>query len=299
LEGLNVEGWVKLYRKILESDMYQNLNSKQKVIMLTCLLLASHRENKWEYKGEIYTVKPGQFVTSLESLSKQCGNDISVRNVRTALSKLETWGFLTQQTTKAGRLITIVNWHNYQDSEEKTDKDSDKEVTKSRQRSDKEVTTIKNEKNDNNEKNNKNKKIYIQYAEFVKMTEDEYNKLVTKYGEKKVKRMIEVLDNYKGATGKKYKSDYRAILNWVADKVLKEKDDDDEWKITDEEMEILLEKRQQLEEEKKKRMEEFNKLTKEEQDHYIDMAKKFITGNIGKKERGVYWIGDYLKEGAK
>ena len=27
--------------------------------------------------------------------------------------------------------------------------------------------------------------------------------------------MIEILDNYKGQNGKKYKSDYRAILNWV------------------------------------------------------------------------------------
>jgi hypothetical protein len=30
------------------------------------------------------------------------------------------------------------------------------------------------------------------------------------------------MNNYKGATGKKYKSDYLAILNWVIDKVKKE-----------------------------------------------------------------------------
>lgn len=29
-------------------------------------------------------------------------------------------------------------------------------------------------------------------------------------------------DNYKGSKGKTYKSDYRAILSWVADKVTKE-----------------------------------------------------------------------------
>jgi hypothetical protein len=34
--------------------------------------------------------------------------------------------------------------------------------------------------------------------------------------------MIEVLDNYKGANGKKYKSDYRAILNWVVERVERE-----------------------------------------------------------------------------
>lgn len=61
------------------------------------------------------------------------------------------------------------------------------------------------------------------YAEFVSMTESEYQKLISQYGEEKVKEMITVLDNYKGANGKKYKSDYRAILNWVADKVMNKK----------------------------------------------------------------------------
>lgn len=56
----------------------------------------------------------------------------------------------------------------------------------------------------------------IKYAEFVDMTEEEHNKLVREYGEETTARMIEKLDNYKGSVGKKYKSDYRAILNWVA-----------------------------------------------------------------------------------
>lgn len=54
-----------------------------------------------------------------------------------------------------------------------------------------------------------------QFAEFVSMTNDEYTSLVAKVGEMGAKRCIEILDNYKGANGKKYESDYRAILNWV------------------------------------------------------------------------------------
>lgn len=60
------------------------------------------------------------------------------------------------------------------------------------------------------------------YAEFVKMTEDEYAKLVVAYGEEKTRRMIEILDNYKGSSGKTYKSDYRTILNWVVQRVNEE-----------------------------------------------------------------------------
>lgn len=57
------------------------------------------------------------------------------------------------------------------------------------------------------------------YAEFVSMTKEEYKKLVDKYGKDFTDKCIEVLDNYKGSSGKKYKSDYRAILTWVVGKV--------------------------------------------------------------------------------
>jgi len=70
--------------------------------------------------------------------------------------------------------------------------------------------------------------VKIKFAEFVSMTNAEYQALVTKLGnEYAAKRCIEILDNYKGSNGKKYKSDYRAILNWVIERYLKEKNDND------------------------------------------------------------------------
>lgn len=56
------------------------------------------------------------------------------------------------------------------------------------------------------------------YAEYVRMTESEYKLLCNRYGDEAAKRMIEILDNYKGANGKTYKSDYRAILCWVVER---------------------------------------------------------------------------------
>lgn len=55
----------------------------------------------------------------------------------------------------------------------------------------------------------------IKYAEFVSMTQEEHDKLEEKYGPVALSEMIDKLDNYKGASGKRYKSDYRAILSWV------------------------------------------------------------------------------------
>lgn len=55
------------------------------------------------------------------------------------------------------------------------------------------------------------------YADYVTLTEKEYNTLVSDFGQKLTDRFIDKLDNYKGARPKKrvYTSDYRAILSWV------------------------------------------------------------------------------------
>lgn len=68
---------------------------------------------------------------------------------------------------------------------------------------------------DKEKKKKKNTPSKIKYAEFVSMKEKEYDTLIEKYGYPQTKAMIEKLDNWKGANGKIYKSDYRAILSWV------------------------------------------------------------------------------------
>ena len=60
-----------------------------------------------------------------------------------------------------------------------------------------------------------------QYAEFVSLKEEEYQKLVHGYGQEAADKFVEELNLYKGSTGKTYKSDYMTILNWVTEKVEK------------------------------------------------------------------------------
>lgn len=69
----------------------------------------------------------------------------------------------------------------------------------------------------NEEEAKKNK-----YADFVSLTEEEYKKLESEHGSKNTLIFVNILNNYKGSTGKKYKSDYLTILNWVIDKAKKE-----------------------------------------------------------------------------
>jgi hypothetical protein len=54
------------------------------------------------------------------------------------------------------------------------------------------------------------------YGENVILTPEEFVNLCERLkSESRARKAIEILDNYKGSSGKKYKSDYRAILNWV------------------------------------------------------------------------------------
>lgn len=132
--------------------MYKSLNAVQRDVMAQCLMLANHASNQWEWQGEIYTCEPGQFITSLDSLVKVCAKGTSIQNVRTALGKLKKWEFLTDQPTKTGRLITIINWDTYQGKDTLPNKEPNKEPTKSQQRAHKALTPKKNVKKVKNDK---------------------------------------------------------------------------------------------------------------------------------------------------
>lgn len=70
------------------------------------------------------------------------------------------------------------------------------------------------------------------YADFVHMPEQSYERLVLRYSKEFADECIRVLDNYKGSKGKRYADDYRAILNWVVDRVREKRPD--LWAMTSE-----------------------------------------------------------------
>ena len=146
-------GWIKLHRALLDKTIWINSTPEQKTILVTLLLMANHEPNQWEWKGKKYTVKSGEFITSLEKIVAKCGKGITTQNVRSALKRFEKLQFLTNESTKQNRLIKIANWSLYQDEENQPNKATNKQVTNDQQRPNKEVTTNKNDKNDKNDKN--------------------------------------------------------------------------------------------------------------------------------------------------
>lgn len=133
-------GWIKLHRELTEKPIWESSTPEQKVILVTLLIMANHKGKDWEFKGEKYSAKPGQFVTSLVSIAKKAGTGISIQNVRTAITRLEKYEFLTCESTNKNRLITIINWEFYQ----REDNDLTSKLTGDQQAVNKQLTTNKN-----------------------------------------------------------------------------------------------------------------------------------------------------------
>jgi hypothetical protein len=91
-------------------------------------------------------------------------------------------------------------------------------LNKSKLNNNKEKESIKKKKKYNRKEHLK------KYAEYVKLTEKEYERFVKEYGKDKTKKFIEKLNNYKGSHNKKYHDDNLTIRNWVIDEVLGKKE---------------------------------------------------------------------------
>lgn len=147
------QGWIHLWRQLLDDPIYLNSTPTQVKVLIAMLLLANHSPKQWEWQGQKFEVKAGQFITSLSSLAQKCGKGISTEVVRKTLKRFEKLGFSTYQGTKTGTLITIVNWAKYQDKDIQQNTLRNKDRTKIEQTWNKDGTTNKNDKNDKNDEN--------------------------------------------------------------------------------------------------------------------------------------------------
>ena len=101
-----MDGWVKIHRKIIEWEWYQD--SQMVHLFIHLLLSANHEDKKW--RG--HTVKRGQLITGLHKLSENTG--ISIQSLRTRLEKLSITREIVIKSTNKFSIITILNYEDYQ-----------------------------------------------------------------------------------------------------------------------------------------------------------------------------------------
>lgn len=146
-----MNGWIKLYRKIMENPIVAK-DADHLAIWVYLLLNATHEAYPALFKGEKIVLQPGQLLTGRKAISDRLA--ISESKVQRVLDDFKSEHQIEQQTSNKNRLISIVNWDFYQGSEQQ----SELQMNDKRTTSEQQVNTNKNVKNDKNVKNERNNK---------------------------------------------------------------------------------------------------------------------------------------------
>lgn len=139
-------GFIKLHRKIIDWEWYDDINTK--TLFIHILLMANYEDRKWH--GE--TVKRGSFLTSYQTLATQTG--LTMQQVRTSIKKLLSTNDITKVTSNKNTVIIVPNYNLYQAVQQTEEQTNNIEETNEQHSNNIQVTTTKNIKNKKNKKNN-------------------------------------------------------------------------------------------------------------------------------------------------
>jgi len=145
-----MSGWIKLHRKMLDWEWYDDANCFR--VFMHLLIIANHKDNRW--RGRL--ILRGQHLTSLGKLAN--GTGLTVSKVRTAISKLESTGEIASESHAQDTVFTIKNYDSYQDDDTALAEESqanDKPLAKQSQSNDTALATNKNDKKEKKENNDK------------------------------------------------------------------------------------------------------------------------------------------------
>lgn len=142
------QGWVKLHRKFINWEWYDEPNVKS--VFIDLILNANHQASAWHG----HEIEKGSFVTSVADIAAR--NGLTTQQVRSALTKLEKTGEISKKSTNKNTLIIVLGYAKYQDLFVEEQQTNNKQTTNKQQTNNKQTTNAlynKNEKNEENEKN--------------------------------------------------------------------------------------------------------------------------------------------------
>lgn len=123
------DGWIKLHRKFAEKSFYKK-DSEAVHLWIHILLTATHNQIEETLGGKKIICLPGQFTTGRKQLSNATGiSESKVERLLTKFEKIEHQ--IEQQKTTSNRLITILNWKDYQETEQPNEQRVNNEWTTS------------------------------------------------------------------------------------------------------------------------------------------------------------------------
>lgn len=111
LEDSYSKTYIKLFRSLVEKGWY---NKSEFVHLWIHLLITAKRFKKEDYfNGSKIILKPGQFITGRKKLSEETGiHESKIERILTFFEKQDKQ--IEQQKSNTSRLITIINYEQYQ-----------------------------------------------------------------------------------------------------------------------------------------------------------------------------------------
>lgn len=211
-----VETYIKLFRKVVENDLF-NEKPFDRWHAFEWLMVKACRFEKTEViKGQAIHLKPGQLIIGQRKLAETFGwGRGKVARFCKLLEDLKMATFdSTTYGASIGTVITIENYSRYQDEAETgeaTSSTTDESTSGATSRA-ADGANIKKDKKDKKDK----KYIMPAMGEFgnVNLTEEELEKLQGQFPYDWQER-IEKLSQYMASKGKRYKSHYATILTWA------------------------------------------------------------------------------------
>ena len=155
----NTKGWIKLHRKLLDWEWYDDINTR--LVFMHLLLTVNYEPSK--YMGK--TIEVGQRLFGRAKLASEIG--VSEQQLRTALNRLKSTNEITIISTKQGSLVTIENWGSYQEKDSQDNQPinqpTNQQLTNDQPTTNQQLTIYKEVKNIRNKEDKNN--IYIDHFE--------------------------------------------------------------------------------------------------------------------------------------
>lgn len=107
------KGWITIHRQIQDHWIWQDPEKLR--AWLDLILMANHEPRKVELHDSLVTVKRGQFITSIEKLSRRWG--WSKNRTYRFLKMLESDNMVKRKANRYSTTITIVNYDKFQDKQ--------------------------------------------------------------------------------------------------------------------------------------------------------------------------------------
>ena len=140
------DGYIKIYRKFMDTSIY--FNSQAVHLFLHLLLKANYKDRKIIFNNQTVELKSGQFITGRKTLAEE--TSINESKIYRLLDVFSSEGLIEQQTNRQYSIVTILNWNEYQESEQRMNN----ERTTDEQR-------MNTDKKDKKEKKDNNRSVFI------------------------------------------------------------------------------------------------------------------------------------------